>query len=390
MGNNTPVKGTIEAVPHLPDYVVIYRIQSSKFYWARVWTPEKCYAIRSTKTTSKREALVFARQLYIDSITNNLIVAKTNPKSMVAVADSLLLQEKANARKSLYVKDKNMLANSILPHFGTKLLTDVTHADLTEYLAKLNEKGLSPATKKHHMGLIGKVFSHGISLRVIHYKPMFPKLGEKMRTALKRDYLTIKEYRHLNKTIVDMEKRGVKYRGTPFTREHLLLVKFVVNSFLRPTDLKVLRHKHVQRMKDGKTQWLVLTHPATKTTADPVHTMPRALVYYDELLAFRNGKHCSPDDFVFYPEFENRETGQAKLGKMFAAIIKESRLEQMTGKNLPLYSLRHTSLMYRILFSSVDPLTLAKNARSSVDQLEKFYLAHLTTDQARKRLHSFL
>jgi hypothetical protein len=138
VGNNTPIKGTIETVPHLPDYVVIYRIASSKFYWIRVWTQNKRYVIRSSKTTYKKEAFVAARQLYIDSITNNLTVAKTNPKSMVAVAESLLAQEKAGSKLSLFNKDRNMLRNAILPHFGTKLLTDVTHADLTEYLGKLN------------------------------------------------------------------------------------------------------------------------------------------------------------------------------------------------------------------------------------------------------------
>jgi site-specific recombinase XerD len=387
VGNNTPIKGTIEPVPHLPDYVVVYRIPSSKFYWIRVWTQNKRYVIRSSKTTYKKEAFIAARQLYIESLTNNLVVAKTNPKSMVSVAESLLAQEKAGSKLSLFNKDRNMLRNAILPHFGTKLLTDVSHADLTEYLGKLNEKELSPATKKHHMGLIAKVFNHGILLGVIHAKPAFPKASGKFKTALKRDYLTIREYKHLNKTILDMERRGVKFRGTPITREHKLLCQFMVNSFLRPSDLRVLKHKHVQRASDSKSKWLVLTHPATKTTENPVLTMPRAVIYYDELLKLRG--EVSPDDYVFFPEFQNRTTGMNKLGKIFAKIMDESKLEQTTGKNLPMYSLRHTSLMFRILYSSVDPLTLAKNARTSVDQLEKYYLSHLTTEQGRKRLHSF-
>lgn len=387
--NANPIPGTIEAVPHMPSYVVIYRIPSSKFYWARVWTPSKRYVIRSAKTTSKREAHVFARQLYIDSITNNLTVAKSNPRTMAAVAESLLAQEKANAKPSLYNKDRNMLNNSILPEFGTKLLTDVTHADITEYLGKLNQKALSPATKKHHIGLIAKVFNHGIKLRVIDSKPPFPKLGGKLKTKEKRDYLTISEYRHLNRTILRMAQARETYRGTPITLEHKLLVQFMINSFLRPTDLKFLKHKHIRRMKDENSKWLILSHPATKTTADDVHTMPNAAKYYDQLLAFRAGKHCDPDDFVFYPEYENRETGQAKLGKMFRKMVNESELEKTTGKNIVLYSLRHTSLMYRILYSDVDVLTLAKNARTSIQQLQDFYLSHLTTDQARRRLHSF-
>ena len=387
--NANPIKGSIEPVPNLPTHVVIYKISWSPYWWTRCYTPQKRYVIRSTKTTGKREAQAFARQLYIDSLTNNITAAKTNPKTMAAVAESLLREEQANAKPSLYKKDKNMLTNAVMPHFGTKLLTDVTHADLTEYLGKLNQKGLSPATKKHHMGLIGKVFSHGIKLGVIQNKPAFPKLGQKLATAEKRDYLTLSEYKTLSNTIIRMWRNGVKYRGTPITLEHKLMVNFMINSFLRPGDLAVLKHKHIQRASDEKSRWLILNHPATKTTADPVHAMPRTTRYYDELLKFRNGKHSSPDDYVFFPEYENREHGIRKLGKLFAEIVKESKLRELTGKRIDLYSLRHTSLMFRILYSDVDPLTLSKHARTSVAVLEKFYLSHLTTDQARRRLHGF-
>ena len=89
------------------------------------------------------------------------------------------------------------------------------------------------------------------------------------------------------------------------------------------------------------------------------------------------------------PEFENRTTAMGKLGKIFAEIFKQSKLEETTGKNLTLYSLRHTAIMYRLEKGDVDSLTLAKNARTSQAVIEKFYAAHLTTEQARVRLHSF-
>jgi hypothetical protein len=66
------------------------------------------------------------------------------------------------------------------------------------------------------------------------------------------------------------------------------------------------------------------------------------------------------------PDFENRTTAMGKLGKIFAEIFKcSSQLEETTGKNLTLYSLRHTAIMYRLEKGDVDTLTLAKNARTS-------------------------
>jgi len=45
--------------------------------------------------------------------------------------------------------------------------------------------------------------------------------------------------------------------------------------------------------------------------------------------------------------------------------------------------------MYRLINSDIDSLALAKNARTSQAVIERFYGAHLTTEQVRKKLHSF-
>jgi len=46
--------------------------------------------------------------------------------------------------------------------------------------------------------------------------------------------------------------------------------------------------------------------------------------------------------------------------------------------------------MFRLMFGNVDTLLLAKNARTSQGVIEQFYGSHLTTDQGRKQLHSFV
>ena len=49
------------------------------------------------------------------------------------------------------------------------------------------------------------------------------------------------------------------------------------------------------------------------------------------------------------------------------------------GQKHTTYSLRHSALCFQILKTGgSDLLALAKNARTSTDMLEKFYLSHLT------------
>jgi hypothetical protein len=45
--------------------------------------------------------------------------------------------------------------------------------------------------------------------------------------------------------------------------------------------------------------------------------------------------------------------------------------------------------MMRIIIGKVDTLALARNARTSQAMIDKFYAAHLTTDQVREQLHAF-
>lgn len=147
--------------------------------------------------------------------------------------------------------------------------------------------------------------------------------------------------------------------------------------------------------------------------------MPDAVKYYRELTTFRKAEYrarekaykklvadlkrlkkpsdspappqdyISADDYVFMPQYENRSTALEKLGKIFALIIETSGLEKKRAKNLTLYSLRHTAIMYRLMNSDIDSLALAKNARTSQAVIERFYGSHLTTEHVRKKLHSF-
>jgi hypothetical protein len=56
------------------------------------------------------------------------------------------------------------------------------------------------------------------------------------------------------------------------------------------------------------------------------------------------------------------------------------RLGQL-GQTRTLYSLRHTAIMFRLLYGrGIDLLTLARNARTSVQMIEKFYAANLTAE----------
>jgi rubrerythrin len=165
----------------------------------------------------------------------------------------------------------------------------------------------------------------------------------------------------------------------------------MVNTFIRPSDLRVLRHKHIERKNDETSSWLELNHPATKTNQNPVQSMEVTVHIYDRLIEFKKSRGESPqmNDYVFFNEYADRDKMMSVVAKLFKRIVKESGIEVKSDKKLTLYSLRHSSIMFRLTLGQVDTLTLARNARTSQAMIDKFYASHLTTQQTRKQLHAF-
>ena len=424
MGRAKIVEGTKQSIPKFPEKLVIFKVECSRFWWARVYVNGRM-RMRSTKTEVKKEAIEVAKEFFYELLQNKggKAGSKVKTRSFSGLAVSLLDIEKTTAKKSLYLNDKGKINNFLIPHFGEKLISEIDHKDLVGMMEQLNQKELSPATKKHYLSLVSKIFKHGVEEGVIKAIPLFPKISERLKTKEKRDFLTMAEYTKLNNTARDLAKKEVVVRGVPITDEMSLLNKFMVNSFLRPSDIKVLKHKHITQKTDkdidgDPVEWLVLTHPATKTTAREVQTMPECVEIYKELVKFRKAEHArrikeakaikdiekrkkaldelksspyiDPDDYVFFPTYLNRTTMMSTWGRLFREVVAQSKLQEKTGKNIQLYSLRHTSIMFRLIYSQVDTLVLAKNARTSQAVIEQFYGSHLTTAQARKQLHSFI
>jgi integrase len=63
--------------------------------------------------------------------------------------------------------------------------------------------------------------------------------------------------------------------------------------------------------------------------------------------------------------------------------------ETANGEARTLYSLRHTCIMFRLINGDgIDPLTLARSARTSVEMIDRFYAKHLTAEMNIAQLQS--
>ena len=78
------------------------------------------------------------------------------------------------------------------------------------------------------------------------------------------------------------------------------------------------------------------------------------------------------------------------LSVHFNWVLKDTHLKMSpTNTERTLYSLRHSAITFRLLYGSgVDLLTLALNARTSVDMIERHYASTLQAEQNIAMLHS--
>ena len=122
--------------------------------------------------------------------------------------------------------------------------------------------------------------------------------------------------------------------------------------------------------------------------------MPKAVDTYIELLWYHIGRDLLSDepeeDYVFLPQYENRGYALKQLQRQWEVLMNHTGLYySVTGEERPIYSLRHTAIMYRLIFGDgINTLMLARNARTSVEMIDRFYAKPLTGEMNVSMLHS--
>jgi integrase len=134
----------------------------------------------------------------------------------------------------------------------------------------------------------------------------------------------------------------------------------------------------------GEHTYLRLNLPESKKHDKPIVTMQGAVFVYDKLREYhQKNDQAAPTDFLFFPTLRDRTHLLLYLGWQFMFIQRLTKMERnvANGMKRTIYSLRHTAITFRLLYGgNIDLLTLARNARTSVEMVEKFYSSNLTAE----------
>lgn len=412
-----PIPQTITPVPGYPSKLVVFKMSASKYWQARCWIQGTTYK-KSTKSTSLRVAQSFARRFYeqllaqshglagssvVSNVTSSIVQQRDDrdkPKpqhTFAALAAQMFAAEEARVERGEFTRGswmvlRNRLDAHLLPRWGKLSIKSITSKDLMDFVDFMS-KSNSTITIGQYIVAIRKVFKHALSTGVIDALPEFPKV--KIKTS-SRGAFTPTEYWRILRTARSLRgkphpdsKRALRksyklvYSDYCMPPDLAWAVGFMVNSFIRPSDLKTLKHKHVEIVR-GKNTYLRLTLPETKKHNAPIVTLFPAVRIYREIVKYQQPRDkANPNDYLFLPELRDRNYALTVLSLMFNWVLSVTGYKQNAhGQPRSLYSLRHSAITFRLLYGQgIDLLTLARNARTSVEVINNHYASTVSGEQ---------
>lgn len=170
-------------------------------------------------------------------------------------------------------------------------------------------------------------------------------------------------------------------------------VLFMANTGLRPDEAKNLEHRDVEIVEDDATGERILEIEVRgKRGVGYCKSMPSAVIPYERLLnrakpvegesrragqqRRREGGEAPAEPTPVFPEPLDKVFPGNHV-KLFNNLLARAKLKlDRDGNARTAYSLRHTYICLRLM-EGADIYQVAKNCRTSVEMIEKFYAAHI-------------
>jgi integrase len=260
----------------------------------------------------------------------------------------------------------------LLPFFGDMGLSEITPGQIQEYRIHRHEEamkeyGKPPARSTMHQEIV--VLRQTLKAAIRHrWLDRLPDLSEPYRASGKvshRAWFSPEEYKQLYEAT---RRRAHAPKNPRYKWESEQLhdyVLFMANTGLRPDESNRLEYRDVKIVDDAGSNETILEIEVRgkrgvgycKSTSGAVRPFQR--------LVERNKPQ--PTDLIF-PKTHRQ---------LFNTILDEEGLKKdREGQPRTAYSLRHTYICLRLM-EGADIYQIAKNCRTSVEMIEKYYASHL-------------
>ena len=274
--------------------------------------------------------------------------------------------------------------------FGKLGLSQITPGKVQEYrvhrMTTPTKSGKPPSRSTLHDEImtLRQVLQTGIRHGWLSHMPNLSAPYKTQGKIVHRPWFSPEEYKELYTATRDNIGKALPHFKWNAEQIHDFVL-FLANTGLRPDEAKNLQHRDVSVVKDRATGKEILEIEVRgKRGIGFCKSMPGAVQPYERLLkrqkpltddetqARTRGEKIAPR----FPEKTDRVFPGNHI-KMFNNVMKRAKLkDDRDGQKRTAYSLRHTYICMRLI-EGADIYALAKNCRTSVEMIQKFYAAHI-------------
>ena len=349
---------------------------------SRCWQCSTFLGGRNQRTSTKEESLAqakdFAEDWYLELKGKHKRGELKHGKTFAQAATQFLREYQIiteGQRNAQYVEGHGRrLRKHLLPFFGEMVLFDITPGTVQEYRIHRREKAMAetekaPARSTMHQEMV--VLRQVLKTANRHgWLPLLPDLAEPYRASGKishRAWFSPEEYKKLYEAT---RRRAQKPKRNRYEWESAQLhdyVLFMANTGIRPDEAARLEYRDVSIVDDDASGETILEIEVRgKRGVGYCKSTAGAVVPFR-----RMKKRNSPEPTeLLFPKTHHA---------LFNRILAEEGLKtDREGNRRTAYSLRHTYICLRLM-EGADIYQIAKNCRTSVEMIEKYYASHIKT-----------
>jgi integrase len=356
------------------------------------WQCSTYLAGKNRRTTTKEDSLSrakdFAEDWYLELRGKSRTGELTSDRSFKKAAETFLAEYEViteGQRNAKYVKDhESRIRNHLIPYFGPLGLSQITGGTVQEYRVHRlkpgeGKKPPSRSTLHHEIVTLRQVLKTAMRHGWLRHLPDLSSPYKASTKITHRAWFSPEEYKTLYEAT---RKRAKDAKGKPYqwaAEQMHDYVLFMANTGIRPDEANRLEFRDVKIVKDEALGDTILEIEVRgKRGVGYCKSMPGAVRPFERLL--NRDKPRAPGTPKDAPPQKPQPTDKlfpANHKKQFNRILDDLGFKfDREGNRRAAYSLRHTYICLRLM-EGADIYQIAKNCRTSVEMIEKYYASHI-------------
>ncbi len=372
------------------------------------WQCSSYFAGKNRRTSTKEESLSKAKEIAEDwylQLCGKLRAGEIkNEKTFGEVSEHYLREYDIitqGQRNKRYVDGQHWRCRGrLVRFFGNLGLSEITAGKIQDYRIHryheaIAKRGKPPGHSTMHQEIV--TLRQVLKTALRHgWLDHLPDFSEPYRSSSKishRAWFSPEEYKKLyqatRKRALEPKKRGFKWEAEQL-HDYVL---FAGNTGLRPDEARRLEFRDVKIVDDeGSGKTIVEIEVRGKRGVGYCKSMPGAVRPFERLRSrlrparidgMRTPVETSNTSGVAGEQWRTPESTDLIFPKwqreLFKTILEEENLRSdREGRPRTAYSLRHTYISLRLM-EGANIYQIAKNCRTSVGMIEKYYAVHIKT-----------